>query len=104
MLEKFLQAIHEKKLVQVKFVAKSDNQLRDRKCVPFDYGASSTAKDKSDKYHFYDLNSPNGRHNLPLFPNQIREIKILENESFDPADYVKWEPTWIVERDWGQYS
>ena len=34
----------------------------------------------------------------------LKEIKILENESFDPADYVKWEPTWIVERDWGVYS
>lgn len=104
MLEKFLQAIHERKLVQVKFIAKSDGNLRDRKCVPFDYGASSNAKDKSNKYHFYDLNSPNGRHNLSLTLDQIKEIILLENESFDPADYVIWEPNWIVKRDWGIYS
>lgn len=100
MLEKFLQAIHEKRLVQVEFVAKSDGKLRDRKCVPFDYGASSTAKDKSIKYHFYDLNSPNGIHNLSLSPEQIREINILENESFNPSDYVKWVPNWIIKRNW----
>jgi hypothetical protein len=104
MLEKFLKAIHEKKLVQVNFIAKSDGKLRERKCVPFDYGASSNAKDKTDKYHFYDLDSPNGVHNLPLFPEQIREIKILENESFNPADYITWSPNWVVSRDWGIYS
>ncbi|WP_121626785.1 hypothetical protein [Poseidonibacter antarcticus] len=104
MLEKFLEAINNKKLIEVRFIAKSDGQIRERKCVPFDYGVSSKSKDKSDKYHFFDLNSPNSRHNLPLFPNQIQEINVLESESFDPADYVKWEPNWIFERDWGVYS
>ena len=104
MLEKFLEAINNRKLVEVTFIAKSDSQIRVRKCVPFDYGASSKAKDKSDKYHFFDLNSPNGRHNLPLFPNQIQEINILENESFEPSNYITWEPNWIVKRDWDEFS
>jgi hypothetical protein len=103
MLEIFLQGIHEKRLMSIKFIAKSDGALRERKCIPFDFGASSNAKNKSDKYHFYDLNSPNGRHNLSLFSEQIREI-ILLDENFEPKEYVTWTPDWIIDRDWGEYS
>lgn len=60
MLEKFLEAINNKKLVEVRFITKSDGQ--------------------------------------------IQEINVLESESFDPADYIKWEPNWIFKRDWGVYS
>jgi hypothetical protein len=104
MLEDFLQAIYTKKYVTIEFIAKSDGELRKRKCVPFDYGASKTAKDKSNKFHFYDLDSPNGRHNLPLNPEQLQSLEVT-TETFEPSNYVKWSPiNWIIERDWGAYS
>ena len=55
MLEKFLQAIHEKRYLSVDFIAKEDNLLRNRKCVPFDYGESRRYKDGKDRFHFLDL-------------------------------------------------
>ena len=103
MLEKFLQAIHEKRYLSVDFIAKEDNLLRNRKCVPFDYGESRRYKDGKDRFHFLDLNSPDGKHNLSILPEQVKKVEILD-ESFEPKDYISWTPNWIVERDWGVYS
>lgn len=104
MLEKFLQAIHEKRYLSVDFIAKEDNLLRNRKCVPFDYGKSRRYKDGKDRFHFLDLNSPDGKHNLSILPQQVKKIEILD-EFFEPSEYVTWTPiTWIVKRDWGVYS
>ncbi len=103
MLKKFLEAIYEKRYLSVDFIAKEDNLLRNRKCVPFDYGISRRYRDDKDRFHFLDLNSPDGKHNLSILPEQVKKVEILD-ESFDPADYVKWEPNWIVKRDWGIYS
>lgn len=103
MLETFLKGIQEKRYLSVDFVAKEDNILRNRKCVPFDYGASKRAKDKSDKFHFLDLSGPQGSHTLSILPEQVYKIELL-NENFEPSDYVNWSPNWIVERDWGIYS
>ena len=74
-----------------------------RKCIPFDIGPSSKIKDGMDRFHFYDLDSPEGKHNLSILPEQIVSINIL-NESFEPKDYVKWQPNRFIPRDWGVYS
>lgn len=103
MLKNFLEGIHKKRYLSVDFIAKEDNLLRNRKCVPFDYGESRKYRDDKDRFHFLDLNSPDGKHNLSILPEQVKKVEILD-ESFDPADYVKWEPNWIVKRDWGVYS
>lgn len=103
MLDIFLKGIQGKKLLSVSFIAKEDGLLRVRKCVPFDYGVSRKYKDGEDRFHFYDLDSPDGRHNLSLLPEQVQSIDLL-NEIFEPADYVSWTPNWIIERDWGVYS
>ena len=103
MLEKFLEAIHGKRYLSVDFIAKEDNLLRNRKCVPFDYGESRKFRDKKDRFHFLDLDSPSGSHPLALLPEQVKNVEILD-ESFEPKDYVSWTPNWIVERDWGVYS
>ena len=104
MLEKFLQAIREKRYLSVDFIANEDNLLRNRKCVPFDYGESRRYKDGKDRFHFLDLNSPNGKHNLSILPQQVKKVEILD-EFFEPSEYVTWTPiTWIVKRDWGVYS
>ena len=103
MLTTFLQAIHEKRLLSIDFIAKEDNLLRNRKCVPFDFGASRKFKDNSDRFHFLDLNSPDGKHNLSLLPTQIQRIELLD-ETFEPSKYITWTPNWIIDRDWGIYS
>lgn len=99
----FIKAIHTKSPVKVK-VNTYEKGLIDRHCIPFDFGPSNHFKDKSERFHFYDLNSPDGKHNLSILPEQLISIEAL-NETFDPATYVTWKPiNWHVKRDWGNYS
>lgn len=100
--EIFLDSIHRKKKVTIMFDSK-EKGIVTRECVPFDYGPSRKYKDGRDRYHFYDLNSPEGQHNLSILPEQLINIELL-NEPFEPADYVNWTPNWFVKRDWGKYS
>lgn len=104
MKEKFLEAINKTLKVRVTFDSKEKGVIT-RTCIPFDFGPSQKidAIDKTEKYHLLDLDSPDGPHNLPLNVEQVLSMEIL-NESFDPADYVKWTPRWIYKRNWGMYS
>ncbi|GAB6137471.1 hypothetical protein [Halanaerobaculum tunisiense] len=100
--EDFISAIKNKKLVEIVFDSKEKGRIT-RKCVPFDFGPSRKYKDKRNRFHFHDLNSPEGSHVLSILPGQLVDLKILE-KSFKPGNYVHWEPNWFVDRDWGQYS
>ena len=102
MKNSFIEAIHQRKLIELTFLDSGGN-IKTRVCVPFDYGPSSRAKDKSDKYHFWDIDSPDGSHNLSLLQSSIIKIITLE-QSFEPSKYVKWTPKWYIVRDWGLYS
>lgn len=98
----FLEAIRNKKKVKVTVDSK-EKGLIVRRCIPFDYGPSRIHKDGKYRYHFFDLDSPQGPHNLSILPEQLRNIEILD-ENFNPGDYVKWTPAWFIPRDWGEYS
>lgn len=100
--EIFLSSIHGKFVVQVCFNSIEKGKIT-RKCIPYDFGPSNRYKDGNDRYHFYDLDSPDGKHTLSILFEQINEIVILE-ETFEPGDYVKWTPKWHTKRDWGAYS
>lgn len=102
MIELFTQAINEKRLVNLTFNS-YDKGIISRKCIPFDFGPSRKYKDGLDRFHFYDLESPNGNHNLSILPNQIIEIT-LDKGFFDPADIITWTPNWFLKRDWGSFS
>lgn len=99
----FISAIHEKKIVKVSIDTKEKGVI-ERTCIPFDFGPSRrNLKVNPDRYHFYDLDSPEGSHNLSITRNQLTNIEKLE-ETFDPANYISWEPNWFIWRDWGDYS
>ena len=99
--EKFLKAIKDKKIVKVKFDSHEKGVI-ERECVPFDYGPWKK-KPSGDRYHFLDLNSPDGEHNLSILPEQLISLEIT-NHGFDPAEHVKWTPKWFIARDWGAFS
>jgi len=101
-LESFIEAINNKKIVRVR-VNTFEKGIIERLCVPFDYGPSRKYRDGSDRYHFYDLDSPEGKHNLSVLPDQVLSLEITKDE-FDPGEYVKWTPNWHIKRDWGRYS
>jgi len=99
-LDSFFDAIHQKKLVQVEFNSKEKGIIT-RKCVPFDFGPGKNDKVKVDKFHFWNIDS---KHNLPVLPEQLINIEVLDEE-FNPADYINWSPTnWFIKRDWGKFS
>jgi len=98
----FLEAINHRKKVRVVVDSYEKGRI-ERVCIPFDFGPSRVYNDGTSRYHFYDLDSPDGPHNLSILPEQLSEIEIL-NESFEPGDYVTWRPSWFISRDWGVYS
>lgn len=104
--EVFITALEGRQKVAVAFISKDDGGRRlVRVCAPMDYGPSRFAKDQSDRYHSWDLesDSPGGNHTLSLPTSQIVSITGA-NELFDPADFVTWEPNWHFPRDWGKFS
>jgi len=102
MYNTFIKAINEKIIIQVTFNSKEKGEII-RTCIPFDFGPSRKYKDGLNRYHYYDLDSPDGKHNLALLPEQVVEIALMEKK-FNPGDYVTWAPNWLVARDWGVYS
>ena len=102
----FIAGIDECKKIALTFVSKEDGGgTLVRTCAPMDFGPSSRAKNKSNRYHSwdYDSDSPDGRHTLSLLPEQVISIKLLE-EGFDPSEFVSWPPDWHYPRDWGTFS
>jgi len=100
--EIFISAIHGMKYVKIIFDSK-EKGIIERTCIPFDFGPSKRYKDGADRFHFYDLDSPEGKHNLSILEEQLHNLEVLEL-IFEPKDYVTWTPNWIVTRDWGAYS
>ncbi len=101
--ETMITAINGLKMIELTFNSKEKGKIT-RVCIPFDIGPSKKYKDGLNRFHFYDLNSPEGKHNLSILPHQIFKIEILD-EIFNPGDYITWSPiNWIISRNWGKYS
>lgn len=99
----FIQGIHDKKKIRLTFLSKEDEAILVRLCAPMDFGPSSRAKVKVDRYHLWDYESDTGPHTLSLLPNQIKSME-LTVEEFDPIEFVTWTPNWLISRDWGIHS
>jgi hypothetical protein len=102
----FIQAIHGRKRLLVTFYSKEDFKNLVRNCAPMDYGPSRRAKDKSNRFHFWDYDSDTRNHTLSLLPEQIVDIVELPIE-FDPIGFVTWNTAgspWFIPRDWGKVS
>lgn len=100
---KFVQAIHDRQMIELQFHSKEDGTTLIRHCAPMDFGPSTRAHLKNDRYHMWDFDSDKTNHTLSLSPEQVVSMRFM-NESFDPASFVTWKTGWIIARDWGQYS
>lgn len=103
MKDEFIDAIHSKNKIRLAFHSKEDGHALTRTCAPMDYGPGTRAHNKSDRFHSWDYDSDTERHTLSLLPEQVISIEVL-SDLFDPAEFVTWQPNWIVQRDWGPYS
>jgi hypothetical protein len=96
---RFLEAIHAKKKVCVRFYSKADNGLLDRVCAPLDYGPGDNFKDGMNRYWLWDYTKDPGSPTLGLGPQQIVDLQML-GDSFDPASLDFHPAEWSIPRDW----
>jgi hypothetical protein len=101
--EVFIDSLEARQKVTLTFYSQDDGHNLVRTCAPMDFGPTRIAKDNFDRYHFWDYDSDEGRHPLMLLPDQIVSITVLE-ETFNPDEFVTWDPGWHHPRDWGEYS
>lgn len=103
MLEQFIQSIHDKRKIKLTFYSKQDNSPLVRKVAPMDYAPSSKAKDKSNRYHFWDYESDTANHTLSLLTEQIITMEFT-TEYFEPSEFIRWATNWSIKRNWGIFS
>lgn len=102
MKDLFIKAIHSKNKLKLTFYSKKEQISVVRTCAPLDYGPSVRAKDGLNRYHFWDYGGASGPHSLCLLETQVERIEVL-SETFSP-DFITWPTSWMIPRDWGQYS
>jgi hypothetical protein len=101
--DRFIMAIHELIKIRVTFLSKEDSRNITRFCAPMDYGPNRTAKNKDNRFHFWDYESDTRNHVLSLLPEQIINMQFTM-EKFDPSEFITWNTNWIIARDWGRFS
>ena len=96
---RFIEAIHGKKKVWVKFYSTADSGVLEHVCAPLDYGPGSEILDGLHRYWLWDYASPTASHTLSLAPQQIVELQVL-GEAFDPAEFGASPFPWAIQREW----
>ena len=97
---RFIEAIHNKNKVCVRFYSEADNGPLDRVCAPMDYGPGSGFDDGLNRYWLWDYANKMGSHTLGLVPQQIMDMQVL-GDVFDPSDLQIMPIQWSVAREWG---
>jgi hypothetical protein len=97
---RFIEAIHGKKKVWVRFYSAADHGVLERVCAPMDYGPGSEIPDGLNRYWLWDYTSNAGSQTLGLVPEQIVDLQVL-GEVFDPAQFAARPSPWSIPRNWG---
>jgi len=103
MRENFINAIHSKSKVKVTFFSREDGRNLIHQCAPMDFGPSRELRNKADRFHLWDFESDKKSPILGLLIGQIVSIEV-QDENFEPCEFITWPPNWFIERDWGTYS
>jgi hypothetical protein len=81
----FINAIGDKKKIQLTFFSNEDGDIEDRLFGPIFYSTSGEESD-SDRYYLWDFESITDNHFLGLLTSQILRMKVTE-EAFDPVKF-----------------
>lgn len=95
----FIEAIHQKNKVRLRYYSKADSGVLDRVCAPMDYGPGGEIQDGLNRYWLWDYGRNTGDPALGLLPQQIVDLRVL-GETFDPADFGARTTPWSVPREW----
>lgn len=102
----FLEALHAKRRVSVRFFSRKENRELEKTCAPMDFGPLRGALDTQPRYQFWDLLGKRKPLNVAVLEEDLREVTLLEG-TFDPAEIITWAfkaGAWSVARAWGDYS
>ena len=81
----FIEAIHAKHKVCLRFYSLADSGVIDLVCAPMDYGPAAGVQDGVNRYWLWDYTSNTGSPILGLRPDQVLDIRVL-GKVFDPAE------------------
>ena len=95
----FIEAIHERKLIQIEFYSLADAGTVNRVCVPLDYGPEPGGSEALNRYWIWDDAATAGSNPLGLGPDQIVAVQVL-GKTFDPEKYHVVTRPWSVLREW----
>lgn len=102
----FLDALHQKRRMRVRFFSRKQGKELVRTCAPLDYGPLRGALDPAPRYQLWDLEGKKKPLNVAVAAEDIREMVPLE-ETFDPAEIITWAfkpKAWSLPRDWAEFS
>jgi hypothetical protein len=95
----FLDAIHARTLLWVRFYSRTDGGSVERRLAPVDYGIRSEDVDGLSRYLFWDGEEAGIHRFLRLLPGEIEGIQVL-GQAFDPATVPVSPEPWAIPRDW----
>ena len=101
--QSFIDAIHAKKKVCVRFYSKADSGVLDRVCAPIDYGPGKDNQDGLNRYWLWDYAGNPGSKLLSLGAQEIVDVQIL-GDVFDPTQVEPSSGPWSIPRDWAAPS
>ena len=101
--QSFIDAIHEKKKVCVRYYSKPDRGVLDRVCAPIDYGPGHENHDGLNRYWLWNFAGNPETQLLGLTAPEIVNVQVL-GDVFDPAQVVPGSWPWSIPRDWAGTS
>lgn len=97
--KQFIEAIHTKHKVCVRFYSLADSGVVDRVCAPLDYGRGEEFESRQNRYWLWNYTSNEPRV-LSFTPDQLLDVRVL-GEPFDSAPLNVDPGHWCIPRDWG---
>ena len=94
---RFIEAIQQRRKVNIRFYSQPDHGVLDRVCAPLDYGPGDGPPDGLNRYWLWDYTSNTDTHILGLAPQQIVDLQVL-GEVFSPADFGVTPWPWSIPR------
>jgi len=96
---RFIEAIQQRRKVNIRFYSQPDHGVLDRVCAPLDYGPGDGPSDGLNRYWLWDYADTTGTPTLGLVPEQIVDLRVL-GDVFDPADVAGWTASCAIPRTW----
>jgi hypothetical protein len=97
--KQFIEAIHARHKVCVRFYSLADSGVVDRVCAPLDFGRGTEFTDGLNRYWLWNY-AGNEPGILSFTPAQVLDLRVL-GEPFESGELKVGSGPWSIARDWG---